>query len=358
MDLREFFDEYTNRDWQEIDEGTIRLALIGVGWWTREHALPAIAASDFCETTVLVSGDTAKAQTVADGISSWIHVITYDEFHDGAAVDEYDAVYVCTPNALHLPFVETAASFGKHVLCEKPMEATTDRAQSLATVCQSNDVRLMVAYRMQTDPAIRRTRELVQNGFIGTPVLVHAHMAQRLLDLIPTPDQWRLDPDLAGLGTSITDLGIYPINTSRFVLDSTPEHVSGTLRSDADEFDRVPDERATFEVGFDNGVVAACSASQNAHMTSRFELVGTDGRITLDPAFNADSRRTLLVERGDTTARITFQQIDQMLEEFDYFADRIIGGGEIIPDGEHGLVDMRVIEAVYEAGSAGQRIQL
>jgi predicted dehydrogenase len=38
-----------------------------------------------------------------------------------------------------------------------------------------------------------------------------------------------------------------------------------------------------------------------------------------------------------------------MLEEFDYFADRVRGDASIHPDGEHALVDMRAMEAVYES---------
>jgi xylose dehydrogenase (NAD/NADP) len=54
--------------------------------------------------------------------------VTYDEFLDDVADDSYDAVYIATPNALHLPYAEHAAVNGKHVLCEKPMEATAGRA--------------------------------------------------------------------------------------------------------------------------------------------------------------------------------------------------------------------------------------
>lgn len=46
------------------------------------------------------------------------------------AADAYDAVYVVTPNALHLPHVEAAASLGKAVLCEKPMEARSSERDS------------------------------------------------------------------------------------------------------------------------------------------------------------------------------------------------------------------------------------
>ncbi len=115
---------FDRRDWQEQTETNdpVRFAMIGVGWWTTEQAMPAVDAGDLCETTVLVSSDREKAADVAADSETVEHAITYEEFHDGAASDAYDAVYIVTPNALHLPYVETAAELGKAILCEKPME--------------------------------------------------------------------------------------------------------------------------------------------------------------------------------------------------------------------------------------------
>ncbi|MFC7046506.1 D-xylose 1-dehydrogenase Gfo6 [Halobacteriaceae archaeon GCM10025711] len=358
MDVDTYLDDFGRRNWQSADEGTVRFAMLGLGWWTREHAIPAVANAELCETTVAVSSDREKAAAVADGTETVEQSLTYEEFHDGAAADAYDAVYVSTPNALHLPYVETAASLGKHVLCEKPMEATVERAESMVEACDSGGVRLMVAYRMQTEPAVRRMRDLVAAGAVGDPVYVESHMTQRLFDVDPDPDQWRLDPELVGAGTSVTDLGIYAINTARFVLDDDPVAVQSMLRSDDDAFDSVPDEHATFELAFGDGALASAAASQNAQASGRFAVVGTDGSLVFDPAFFQDDCRTLVVERGQTTAEFAAEPVDQMVEEFDYFADRILTDRPIVPDGEHALTDMRTIAAIYEAGETGARVDL
>ncbi|OYR80802.1 hypothetical protein DJ72_11860, partial [Halorubrum distributum] len=46
-------------------------------------------------------------------------------------------------------------------LCEKPLEVTPERARRLVSACRDADVPLMVGYRMQTDPAVRRLRDLL-----------------------------------------------------------------------------------------------------------------------------------------------------------------------------------------------------
>ncbi|WP_198662053.1 D-xylose 1-dehydrogenase Gfo6 [Halorussus litoreus] len=350
---------FGRRDWRtDTDLEPLRIAMIGLGWWTREEAIPAVADGDFCETTVLVSSEREKAETAADEADHAETGLTYEGFHAGEATDEYDAVYVATPNATHLEFVESAAEFGKAVLCEKPMEASPDRARRMVEACEDAGVPLMVAYRMQTDPAVRRARELVQQGAIGDPVYVHGSMSQRLLEMIPDPDQWRLDPDLAGPGASVTDLGIYPINTARFVLDADPEAVSAFTRSGDEAFSDVPDEAATFQVQFDDGTLAVCAASQHAHQSSHLTVVGTEGQVGLEPAFFDRANRRFTLEVDDTRANVDYEEIDQMREEFDYFGHQVRSGREIYPDGRHGLVDIEAIEAVYESAAADARVAL
>ncbi|WP_435346744.1 D-xylose 1-dehydrogenase Gfo6 [Haloarchaeobius sp. HRN-SO-5] len=347
------------REWEQTADGTLRVAVVGLGWWASEQVLPAVAETDNCEVTVGVSGSPDKRERALMEWETVEHALSYEHFADGTAVDAYDAVYVCTPNALHLPHVETAAEFGKAVLCEKPMEASVDRARRVVEVCDEADVDLMVGYRMQTDRALRAVRRLVRDGVVGDPVHVHSHMSQTISQMFDDPSHWRLHPDLAGPGTSVTDLGVYPINTSRFVLDADPVSVSAATWSGDDEwFDDVPDERASFDLAFPDGVHALCSVSQNAYHTAEFRVVGTDGEIRLRPGFFGSQSNELLVSTPDGETAVTYDPVNQMAELFAYFSDRVLGEQPIHADGEHGLVDIEVVEAVYESGADGERKSL
>lgn len=91
------FEAFTERDCQTTDNaGTVRFAMIGLGWWTRTQAVPAIEESTFGETTVLLSGSKEKFREETDLAGTIEHGITYEEFDDGVAADAYDAVYICT----------------------------------------------------------------------------------------------------------------------------------------------------------------------------------------------------------------------------------------------------------------------
>ena len=354
MGLTDLLEDFTRRDWETVTESeeTIRFALVGLGWFTTEAVVPALRESALCEVGAVVSGSPEKAAQLRDETDA-DRALSYEEFHAGEGTDSYDAVYIATPNATHLEFVETAADLGKPVLCEKPMEVSVARADRLVEAAKMAGIPLMVGYRMHTNPAVRRMRELVQDGFVGRPALVEGSMCQNVFEMIsPDPNQWRLDADLAG-GSALIDLGIYPLNTARFVLDSDPVSAQGTTKNPHEHFSEV-DQYVSFEVEFENGVTAACVASQYAQQESRFSVVGTEGKLTLSPAFFGEAQLT--AERGDAEASFSIAPVNEEREEFDYFADCLLSGRGPEPDGRHGLVDMRTIEAIYESAETGERV--
>ncbi|WP_114577074.1 D-xylose 1-dehydrogenase Gfo6 [Saliphagus sp. LR7] len=338
------------RDWNDQADTPVRFAVIGLGGFARNTALPAIEAADYCETTIVVSGSPEKAREVAEEFDA-DRALSYEEYGAGEGSEAYDAVYVCTPNALHLPHVETAADLGKDVLCEKPLEATADRAERLVAACEDGGVTLMTAYRMQTARSIRWLRRQISDGVVGDPVRIDGEFSFPLLDG-GDPDQWRIDPDLAG-GGALMDIGVYPINTARFVLGEDPIAVRATAHSTRPAFEGV-DEHVVASLEFPEAVTATCAASFGAASASRFAVTGTEGRIVVDSVFGIDDDREITVETDGGTVTFDATAPSEVREEFDYFAAR----GESGPDGRHGLVDMRITEAVYDSSECGKRIEL
>ena len=354
MDLSHYFSTFERRDWQRIEEGRVRLALVGLGGFARERALPAIRGSTFCEATVLVSGSPETADDLAREFDVE-HVLGYDEFEDGTASDAYDGVYVATPPNHHEAYACAAADLGKHVLCEKPLATEPSAAERMVEHCANAGVTLMTAYRLRTEPAIRRTRELIADGVIGKPLQIHGGFSVTLLEDVG-PDTWRLDPEVAG-GGALIDLGIYPLNTVRFLLDADPITVMAETHTEGPPFDRV-DEHVAVQLTFPNGVTASCTASFDAHPDSRLRILGSDGQVLLTDPFGGDVSQRILVEHGNTQTRYTGSPVDEVREEFDYFAHTVLAAVEDGPDGSDGLTDMRTIAAAYESAETGNRIEL
>jgi len=355
MALEDAFANFTRRDWEcESTAGTVRLAVIGVGGFARQRALPGIADSNRCETTVLVARPPERVTDIAEtyGVD---HIVDYDDFLAGECVDAYDAIYVAAPNDVHGEYATTAAEFGKHVLCEKPLEITVDRAQAVVDACNDAGVTLMTAYRLQTEPTVRRTRELVSEGVIGDVVQVHGGFSHPLLATVD-PDTWRLDPEVAG-GGALVDLGIYSLNTIRFILESELNSVYATTRSEGGPFADV-DEHVAFQLEYESGATASCTASFDAHARSALELVGTGGMIDIESPFGGRVLQEMVIESGDMRMEYTGPSVDEVREEFDYFGYCVLTGTDPEPDGEDRLADLCSIEAAYESAETGRRVSL
>lgn len=356
--MLDWIESYDERNWQTTTEGTVRYALLGLGWWTVDVALPAIESSDLGEVTTFVSSSTEKAEQLAQE-NDISHGISYDEFCNGVASTEFDAVYIGTPNAYHLEYVEAAANLKKAIICEKPMEATVERAEQMVEACESADVPLMIAYRMHTDPAVQRAKELIEDGFLGEPVSVYGHNSQPLLEMIPDPDQWRLNPDLSGYGTSVMDLGIYSINTARYLLDRDPIAVQSQMSSHHEAFEDVPDERSSAILILEDDIKMVTTDSQHAYEDTTLKITGTEGQIKFQPAFHG--KVSLSLSRNNITVQVahdTFDAEREMKEEFDYFADRVLTNSDIHADGSHGLQDMRIIKAIHESAKYNEIIEI
>lgn len=353
MNLEAALNGLTDRNWEPAD-GELRIAIVGVGGFARSHVLPAMRESDLCTATVLVSGSPERTEPLAAQYDA--ELLTYEQYRRGSSSGAYDAVYVVTPIATHLEHIEAAAELGKDILCEKAMEATVERAERVIDVCEKAGVTLMVAYRTQFDPPVRRIKALVDDGIIGDPVQFHSGFSSPIVARHGT-DQWRLKPELAGGGAMI-NLGIYSTNTIRYLHGRDPISVTGSVTApDSEDFGRV-DEHVAFTMTFPDGATAACTASYNGHRDNRLQIVGTEGQVVIRPAFAVRSKAEFRIERADRSVTLSGPKTDEVAEELDYFATCVLTNSQPEPDGQHALTDVRIIEGVYESAESERHVTL
>jgi xylose dehydrogenase (NAD/NADP) len=355
MELESYFEEFAEPDWETVPGEQIRFAVVGCGWFAEEFALPAIDRGDHCDAAVLITSDAEKGDRLAAEFDAE-HVIDYDEFHDGVAADAYDAAYVVTPNATHLEHVEAAAALEKDVLCEKPLEVNVDRTEGLVEACEDAGVTLMTAYRQQAEPGIRKLRDMIQDGLIGTPVYAVGDFSITLLGRDADTDQWRLDADLAG-GGALVDVGVYPLNTLRFLIDEDPVAVQAETKTSDDRYEGV-EEHVSFQLSFPGRTNAAFASSYGGYLDDTLVLIGTEGKVEIDPAFFPEAERTFHIERNDVEMSIDGGDVSGIDAEFEYFASCVLRGVEPDPDGADGLTDVRAMQAIYESAESGRRVEL
>src|SRR5689334_8585012 len=101
---------------------TIRFGILGAGMIARYHA-GAVRATPGAELVAVSRTDAARrAESKA---AFGVPCLSPDEL---LARDDIDVVSVCTPSGEHADQIIAAASYGKHVLVEKPMALSLESA--------------------------------------------------------------------------------------------------------------------------------------------------------------------------------------------------------------------------------------
>lgn len=324
------------RPWKkEVTDDPLRLAIVGVGQFARDYILPAVEISDYCQTTVLVSDeyDTIEYEEISKRLSS-------ESFLNGVAVEAYDAVYVATPNHLHERMVRAAISMEKPVLCEKPLAGTVDSARSIYEQVEDADLPFMIGYRVQFKPVIRALQTAIRDGLIGTPIHAHSGVSFR----IPVEDnnKWRLDAKRGG--GALRDIGIYPINTLKFLLERPLRPTWADLRT-VDGFGDV-DIHAAFSLSDGNNFRGVCTASFASEPSSSLRINGSEGLVVVDEPYHPSAQPDITIVKNGSEQKITPDTYNEYAAQLDYFAQCVFYDDHPTPDINEGVSDIEIIELI------------
>jgi len=332
----------------------IGYAIVGLGELTLGQIMPAFGACKYAKPVALVSGDPEKAKKVAAqyGITEK-NIYNYQNFDDIKSNPEIDAVYIVLPNALHEEFVVRAAKAGKHILCEKPMTTSSKSAQTMIDACKKAGKKLMVAYRIQYEPHNRMAMQWARSKHFGNVKVISSNNVQN----IGNPAQWRLHKALSG-GGSLPDIGLYNINTNRFILGEEPHTVMATTYTTLNDprFKEV-EEAVMFQMLFPSGAIANNTCSYGAHNSKHYRCYADNGGwFGLDPAFDyAGLQLEASQAQGkiETKMQPLIPEKKQFALEMDHFAQCIMENKVPYTPGEEGLQDQKIMEAIYESAANG-----
>ena len=206
-----------------------------------------------------------------------------------------DVVYVATPHSEHREHALLAIAAGKHVLVEKAFTRNALEAVEVIQAARAAGVFLMEAMWTRFLPHVAALRQVVERGEIGDVVRVEA-------DFGGSPPYNPTDPNFnpALAGGALLDLGVYPIAFAQDLL-GTPTGVTavGTLAGTG------VDVESTVTLDFEGRAQAIARSSFLADTPRTAVVIGTDGRIDVDPEFYAPT--TFTVTRRDGT-RTRFEE--------------------------------------------------
>ncbi|MFG0334202.1 MAG: Gfo/Idh/MocA family protein [Maioricimonas sp. JB049] len=313
----------------------VRFGVLGCGRIVQRGFLPAIAATPAASLQAIASRRPGVARQWADEHNVPRACDSYEEL---IADPDVDAIYVPATGDEHARWTIAAAKAGKHVLCEKPLARTVAEAEQMIAACHDAGVILQEAFMWRQHPRAKKTRELLQEGAIGSLRLIVASFS---FDLPGT--DWRLQPEKGG--GAMWDLGCYGIDASRFFAEDEPTEVHARARW----WKTGVDMTMQIALAFPGDILANIDCSFEAPFRCHAELVGDAGRIVLPDAFQPGDESVILLQRstqrGAPLEEVPVPPANQYACQVAAFCDSIAAGRRLEP-AEDGLANMRVLERV------------
>jgi glucose-fructose oxidoreductase len=298
----------------------------------------------------LISGHPEKLSKFGEqygvGASSRYSYETMDEIRHNP---EIDVVYVVTPPATHAGFVERAAKAGKHVTSEKPMAPTVAECERMIRACRKVGRLLQVGYRCHYEAHNLRAIEAMRKKELGK---IHSIRSDHGFNI--GGGTWRTQKALAG-GGSMMDIGIYSLNALRYLLGEEPTSVQATITTPPNDPRFVDiEDTVEFNLDFPSFKWAIGSGGYSWQQgKSQYEVVGENGTLRADPATPYAGHRLMLNGQD-----LPVTPNNQFLAQVEHMSSCIRDHKPVLTPGEEGLRDIRIIQAIYEAGRTGKRVRI
>ena len=340
----------------------IGVGLIGSQFISTIHA-EALKSVPDAQVLAVMSPTDGHARDLAAKYGIPHHFTDLDKL---LAMDEIDMVVVGAPNFAHCDITLAAAAAGKHVVMEKPLCLNLAEADRMIAACKRGNVKLMYAEELCFTPKYVRLKGLLDEGALGTPVLLKQSEKH---DGPHAPHFW--DVERSGGGVTM-DMGCHAIQFFRWLNGRNPiTSVYAQMTTSVHTEKTRGDDNAIIILEFANGVLAVAEESwtKKGGMDDRAEIHGSEGVAYAD-VLQGNSIRTYstrgvgyAVEKGGSTVGWSFTMYEEVWnygfpQELAHFVHCVKHDEPPLVTGEDGKAVLEVLFAAYASAGTGRKITL
>jgi UDP-N-acetylglucosamine 3-dehydrogenase len=310
----------------------LRVAVIGTGFWGKNQAR---VFSQLDSTELVCVCDVSEANVKAVG--SQLHVPYSTSVDQVLSRKDVDAVTICTPTVTHKQVATQALLAGKHALVEKPMTNTISEAHELLSLAKRQGLRLMPSHIERFNPAVDYLKSLVDNGKLGTVMLLNARRVGR----------W---PERIGDVGVVRDTAIHDIDLARYIFRDEVSSVHARIGS----IRHTKEDYAEIMLQFSKGGTAFIDANWlTPRKTRTLVVTGSDATVQLDYI-----SQEISIEESEKAIKPNLEKKEPLQIELEHFAESILNDHAFKVNGEDGLRAVEICEVVLQSGSSGQTIPL
>ena len=331
----------------------MKAGIIGTGFAAEVHMKALRACNVSVDVVMSQKEEHAKAFAKKWGIPKWVTSV------EAIMESEADVIHICTPPATHGTLVKSALDAGKHVLCEKPLSLSQTEAKDLAEQAAMSGKICGMVLNVRYHMACRRAKELVENGMIGRPILIHGTYLQEF-GALPAPYDWRYHPETGGEMRAVSEIGTHWFDIAEYISGQRIKEVSALfacytphrILKDGMMYPDKASEKAN-ETGR-KVVLSEVSPGRGNHLS--LEITGTDGNIW----WNEEENNQLFTARKGAGIRKEVFAFgngfsETFIQMFEAFYQAVQEGrpGETYPDFARGARIARICQGVLESVRTG-----
>jgi predicted dehydrogenase len=258
---------------------------------------------------------------------------------------DIDAVAIVTPISHHFSLAKKALENGKHVFVEKPFTAKSSEAQILIELADRKNLRIMVDHTFLFNGAVRKIRELIDNGTLG--------------------DLYYYDSTRVNLGlfqhdsNVVWDLAPHDLSIIDYLIEDGPEAIVATGEKHVNGNENI----AFVTMYFPKKVIAHLNVNWLSPVKVRTTLIGGEKKMLVWNDLEADEKIKVYdkgIERSSGNSgyelRVSYragdlwvprvEQVEALTRETQYFVDCVVNGETPFNDGNAGLRVVQMLEAI------------
>ncbi|WP_026934013.1 Gfo/Idh/MocA family protein [Christiangramia echinicola] len=322
------------------------VALVGLGYYSRDLLAPALQQTEHCELRGIVTGSPEKIPVWQKryGIKD-SNVYNYENMDEIASNDDIDVIYIVLPTGLHAEYAIKAANTGKHVWCEKPMARTAEECQQIIDACNKNKVKLSIGYRMQHEKNTQTIIKWAETKAYGKIRNIISEAGYNGGTINP----WKLKKEMGG--GAIYDMGVYSINAARYSTGLEPIAVTAKQSTRRPEIFTEVDETTSFKMEFPGGIIVDGKTSFGESLNN-LEVTAEDGWYYLRPMQSYSGVRGKTSDGKILSPMGKNQQAVQMDDD----SLAILNDRPVLVPGEEGMKDIHIVEKINQAAANNSRV--
>ncbi len=343
----------------------INVGVVGTGGIARGAHMPGYLATDGVKVVAACDISEAAAKKFA---KDYDIKNVFTDYNDMVAMDDLDAISVCTPNNFHAGPTVAALEAGKHVLCEKPIAGDGKDGQAMVDAAKKAKKILQIGLNQRFQASSQLLKKYIEAGEIGQVYYARV-VAMRRRGI---PSWGTFVQKKMSTGGPLVDIGVHQLDAMVWLM-GCPKPIAAAGHAytmlgnrkdvapgdwgmwDVDNYD--VEDFAVAYIRFENEITATLETSWAAHFgdVGPSFILGDKGGIRMSPLQIFQDRHGSMV---DVTPQVPRQKEGTHTTEIKAFINAIREGAPSPVPGEEALAITKIFDAVYKSTKTGTMVSI